>query len=255
MKSLSHPQTGILLAFVMFILMSATGCSLFQSEEPPMITDTLHTHSQHQGIPITVHFNKGKAHNYPLMAIWLEDTNGAYIQTLYVAKSIAKGRFAHGQTHQGKWQPGPARRPAALPYWAHKRGVKAEDGLYIPSHENPMPDAVTGATPVNNFVLETRTKNIQTNRFRILLEINQSWDWNEYWTNDTLTDNKDYRTSCQPALVYAGEINLNENKTRYSLQPIGHSHYAGENGKLYEDLSTITSALEITDSVWVEIEK
>ena len=85
------------------------------------------------------------------MAIWVEDTSGKYIQDLYVAESIAKGVFRHGIGSEGKWKPGEIRRPAALPYWGHKRGIKADDGLYIPSAKNPLPDAYTGATPTESF--------------------------------------------------------------------------------------------------------
>ena len=41
-----------------------------------------------------------------------------------------------------------------LPYWSHKRGVIASDGLYMPEPENPVPDAYSGATPVKGFVLK-----------------------------------------------------------------------------------------------------
>ena len=48
---------------------------------------------------------------------------------------------------------GTKRAPQTLPYWAHKRGIKATDGLYMPDHQNPVPDAYTGATPVTGFIL------------------------------------------------------------------------------------------------------
>jgi hypothetical protein len=117
-----------------------------------------------------------------------------------------------------------------------------------------MPDTVTGATPLNNFVLHTRTEPLKVQQFKVLFEINQSWDWNKYWTNYKFPGNEDYKSSCQPAVVYAATIHLADSQKHYPLKPIGHSHYAGENGKLYKDLSTITSALHIADSIWVEIE-
>ncbi len=217
--------------------------------------DTLETNKGLEGYNITLEFTKGEAHNYPLMALWLEDTEGNYIRTLYVAESIAKGFFDYGQVSKGKWKPGPIRRPAALPYWAHKRGVKAEDGLYLPTQEKPMPDAVTGATPVNDFIIYTNTGEVKDDQFNILFEINQTWDWNEYWTNDKFPDDDEYVTSCQPALVYKAEINTSSNQNEYPMKPIGHSHYNGENGELFEDLSTLTTALDIADTIIINIIK
>jgi len=60
----------------------------------------------------------------------------------------------------------------------------AENGLYMPTKNNPVPDAYTGATPSGNFKIRTRLDNPVSEPFRILFEINQSWDWNEYWTNN-----------------------------------------------------------------------
>ncbi|MBW6461035.1 MAG: DUF2271 domain-containing protein [Bacteroidales bacterium] len=43
------------------------------------------------------------------MVIWLEDMDGKYIETLYVAESIGKGIFRHGEKAKGQWMPGPIR--------------------------------------------------------------------------------------------------------------------------------------------------
>ncbi len=242
-------QIAVLIAFLYMI--SCGSANVTKGEK--LNIDTLKTNTTLEGYNIEFTFNKGKAHNYPLMALWLEDTTGNYIRTLYVAESIAKGIFNYGEVANGKWKPGPLRRPATLPYWAHKRGVKAEDGLYIPSQDNPMPDAVTGATPINDFIIYTNTGDIADDMFKVLFEINQSWDWNEYWTNNKYPDNDDYFSSCQPALVYETIITPGKDQQSYPMQLIGHSHYSGENGKLYKDLSTITTAREIADTIIIYI--
>ncbi len=48
------------------------------------------------------------------------------------------------------------RRPESLPYWSHRRGVVYPDGLYMPTRENPLTDAVTAASPEGNFRLGTK---------------------------------------------------------------------------------------------------
>ena len=64
----------------------------------------------------------------------------------------------------------------------------------------------------NSFVLNTRADNELPAVFRVLLEINQNWDWNEYWTNDKFPDDENYKMSCQPALVYEVVISAGINR-------------------------------------------
>jgi len=205
--------------------------------------------------PLEIRFMRGEAFNHPSFAIWVEDLAGNYIETLYVTHYVATGIFGRGEIEPGKWknEPGEVRRPASLPYWAHKRNIKAPDGLYIPSPETAVPDALTGATPTQNFILRTGTR-IKEGKFKLLLEINQPWDSNEYWNNAKFPDDQDYFTSLQPALVYETTIDLNVRKKEYFLNPVGHSHPSGSNGDLDTNLSTITTARNIVKSISVQIQ-
>ncbi len=216
--------------------------------------DTLITNLGAEGKIFLLHFEKGDEHNHPLMAVWIEDVDSNYIETLYVAKSIATSIFTYGEQEGGKWQPGLVRRPAALPYWSHKRGIKASDGLYLPSPEEPVADAITGPTPKSDFVLISKTTEGLPEKFRVLFEINQSWDWNEYWSNTKFPEDNEYKTSSQPSIIYETVVDLNDGKEEYYMQAIGHGHYAGKDGKLYKDLSTLTTAKEISGSIVVEVE-
>ena len=137
--------------------------------------------------------------------------------------------------------------PQTLPYWSHKRGVVASDGLYMPAPENPVPDAYSGATPKQSFVLNTKADKALPDLFRVLLEINQNWDWNKFWTNDKYPDDNNYKMSCQPALVYEVVIDTRKSEPGYIMKPVGHSHYSGKTGDLFTDLSTLTTALHIAD--------
>ena len=213
----------------------------------------LTTNDEKNGIPIEIVFEKGIEHYYPLMAIWVEDTTGKYIHPLYVAESIAKGKFRHARFQEGKWMPGRKLIPSALPYWSHKQADVPEDSFVMPSPENPIPDAYTGATPTNSFVLKTVVEPFAGNVFDILFEINQSWDWNEYWYNSKYPGNEEYLKSAQPALVYRVTIDVNDQKREYKMKPVGHSHPYGANGELYEDISTLTTALKIADRIIVRL--
>jgi hypothetical protein len=217
------------------------------------VPDHVSSNPSGKGVKLEIEMIRGEGHNHPLMAIWVEDEQGRFIQTLYVAESIGKGVFKHGDTSRGFWMPGEIRRPAALPYWSHRRGIKADDGLYLPTPTNPIADAYTGPTPDKNFILHTRLDEPGTDKFRVLFEINQTWDWNEYWTNNKYPDDDEYKTSCQPALVYATEIDLNDPKAEYTMRIIGRSHHSGADGNLYDDIETLTTALHIAEEIVVRV--
>lgn len=201
------------------------------------------------GQSIEIEMIKGKAHNHPTFAIWLEDTSGNYLQTLFVTKAIGQGIFDHGDKSGGVWKPGEVHRPAAVPYWAHKRGVKNDVGSFEPTPATKVPDAYSGATPAGSFKLNTRSDNALKSKVILMMEINQPWDWNEYWTNALYLDDAEYQTSCQPAVVYSAVIDLANTGSKIELKPIGHSHYSGKNGDLDADLSSITSALQIAEQI------
>ena len=218
-----------------------------------IMKDYIHVNYEDGGAPLTILFSKGPAHNHPLMAIWIEDLDGNYIQTLFIAESIGKGVFRHGDPSEGFWQPGPVRQPAALPYWGHQRGIQADDGLYIPTQDTPLPDAITGPTPKSDFELTTHTPGYTMRQFRLLLEINQAWNWNNHWTNHKFPGDIHYAASGQPAIVYAAVIDLDSRSRVFPMEVQGHSHWSGENGELFSDLSTLTTALDISASILVVI--
>jgi len=85
------------------------------------------------------------------------------------------------------------------------------------------------------------------------MEINQPWDSNLFWNNAKDPSDWNYSASLQPALVYAVTIDTSEKGTEYFLNPIGHSHWSGKDGKLYTDLTSITTAKNIVEKVKVKI--
>lgn len=205
------------------------------------------------GLQLT--FLKGDAHNHPTFAIWLEDMDGKLIETLFVTQYFAKGIFGHGDAGDGSWKKdeGEAIRPAALPYWSHKRNVISRDSIFVPTPESPVLDAISGATPSGSFVLNTSVENSLPNQFKIMMEVNQTWDWNDYWTNNKYPNDKDYKTSAQPSLVYESVIDLTSSKGAYQFAAIGHGHYSGKDGKLYDDITTLTTALNIFNKATVVV--
>jgi len=206
---------------------------------------------------VSVELKKGEAFQYPLFAIWVEDIHGNYIQTLYISRVISSSTFDFGKKKDGQWESDTVRRPEALPYWSHKRGIKAADGLYMPLGNSNDIDAVSGATPTGNFIINSSI-NIPKENYKILVELNQSYDWNEYYTKDKFPEDKIYSGSGQvgqPSLIYSTEISPKDfDASTYKLmQLIGHGHYSGKDGELYKDLSQVTSAKQIADRIIIHL--
>lgn len=240
------------LLILSLIITAASSCVKQPNQQIAEPVTQIKTYPFTEGTPIKINFEKGPEFYYPLIVFWIEDMDGNYIETIYASQSIATGVFRFGVNEKGKWMPGERRRTAALPYWGHKRGFLAPDGLYLPTPQNPIPDAITGATPRTNFVINT-TINPELKKFRLLMEINQTWDWNNHWHNNLHPDDEEYKTSCQPAIIYMAEVDVSQSGNEFILKPIGHSHYSGKTGELFSDLSTFTTALDIAKKITVKV--
>lgn len=167
---------------------------------------------------------------------------------------MATGVYGHGDAGNGELSKnsGEALRPATLPVWLHKRNVQNKFGSNVPTPETPVPDAYTGATPESDFQLVVKTDKPLNGKYRIYLEINQPWDFIDYWNSTKFPDNKHYKSSCQPSVAYAVTIDT-KTTGEYFLNPVGHGHYACEDGKLYTDLSGFTTALTIAKKISLTI--
>lgn len=234
-----------------FLIILLSVALLVSAKKKPEVFSNESYGAGKSGSAISLVFEKGKEHNHPLFAIWLADENGKFIETLYVSQAIGKGIFPRANRKTGHWMAGEIQRPATLPYWAHQRGVVNEYGTYMPTPKQPEVDGVTGATPQNSFKMSLKTSKPLNGKYLLMLELNQSWDWNEYWTNNKFPDDKEYKTSSQPALVYQISFDTNNLLNVYEMKPAGHSHYSGKDGNLTTDLSSMTTALKIAKKISV----
>jgi hypothetical protein len=243
----------LLLMFMLLVVVSACQSPRLtkstEADETVTVTKLYDEHGSHFTITLT----PGRHHNHPTFAIWIEDIYGSLVQTVFVTQSIATGYYRYGDAGDGTWlkTPGEAIRPAALPYWMHKREGFNPAEPKLPSPDMPFPDAMTAATPPARLLLESKIN--LPDVFRIVLEVNQPWDWNNHWTNSKFPGNVNYMTSAQPSVIYAVTVNLNDGFDVYHLNPIGHGSYDGSDGMLYTDLSTLTTALQIFTNLTVKL--
>lgn len=186
--------------------------------------------------------------NPPQIAIWTENTEGHYLSTVYVTHKIATQ----------SWQAsGGNRRKEALPHWCHQRGIKYDDGLYLPTKKSPVTDGITGATPKGSF----NVKMVPTGKlkkFIVKIEINHSTDFNEAFPKSAKEGDANYsggkEGSGQPALVYAAEIDLTSGEKKFVAELIGHSSPDGSDGAITTDISSLTTALNIVRNITIDIQ-
>jgi hypothetical protein len=175
----------------------------------------------------------------PQFSLWVADETGAYAKTLYATRKIAT---------QGWVFNGGNRRKEALPYWCHQRGVAYRDGLYLPVKDDPLADAVSGATPQAAFSLSFDPPEGMA-RFFVYLEINHSVDFNSAYPKDAVPGAVSYsggkEGSGQPALVYRVLVDAASGSAAAPVELAGHSSPDGSSGDLDADLSGIDTALNI----------
>lgn len=186
----------------------------------------------------------------PQMAIWLEDTKGNYLETLYVTKKASDSSYI-----QSLFGGEEVRRPEALPHWAHARGVRSEDGLFVPSGAQPLADALTGATPTASFDLRSVATSARDSVV-VKLELNRSFDYNEVYHRGAFPNDSIYSgtgNTAQPSLIYAAQVDFSHDEPYYFMRLVGRGHHSGKNGELYTDLEGITTAKQMVARAIVEV--
>ncbi len=222
------------------------------------------TMNSNKDILISIDLLRSEHYWHPQIAVWVEDTLGNYIESIYVSKTTAKGLFFGGRTKNNfkefdvkKDGDGEFRRVNALPVWSHKRGIIDEDGWYVPSNKNPLPDAISGATFADNFRLISSIDGID--KFKLLIEINVAFDDNEYFSEYDFPDDEIFHNGTgqlgQPSIIYESEIDVNDGNDYYLMKLIGHGHHSGQTGEILTDLSRLTTAKQIVERIVVGIEQ
>ncbi len=186
-----------------------------------------------------------KKKNPPQIAIWIEDSSGRYVSTIYVSQKIATEGWLSANGN---------RRKEALPRWCHSRGIRYDDGLFCPTKQQPVTDALTGATPRKGFGTYFREKT-GLQRFCVLVEVNHSTDFTDVYAEDAAPSSPYYsggkEGSGQPALVYMADVDLSTQSRSFTASLIGHSSPDGSDGGIYTDMEGIDSALRIVKQITV----
>ena len=226
------------------------------------VKETIYTRITHQGTELSIDIKTGEHYsgpgykvmgvsttNVPQMAVWIESIDGGFIETLYVTKKASNSSYK-----ESLFGSGTIRRPEALPHWSHSRGNQSKDGLVEQGVVSSVTDAITGATPLSSFELRSQTTT-SSKKVVIKLEVNRSYDYNEIYNASAYPDDEIYSgtgNSAQPSLIFSALLDLESEKPYVFMELIGRGHHSGENGKIYTDMSGITTAKEMIKRVIVE---
>jgi hypothetical protein len=238
----------------LFVLMVGIGCALsfLSCTKPVEIKDgtILVTNISETGKNISIRFTRGSSFGFvknfgpmhlmitPQIAIWVEDTMGNYLRTLYVTHKFGKQ----------EWGPVPHNkkecfRTSSLPYWLNRY---KRAGHPAPTTEKPLSDAITAATPTGSFDLQTKIP-VSISDVKIFVEYNSSFDVNATYSSKR----KESKINGQPAVVYSARLS-DEIVSLYPalpMKPIGHSGETESDSALYPDISKMTTSLHVFDCI------
>ena len=137
---------------------------------------------------ISVAVNPGEAYSKraPQIAVWVEDSDGTYVDTLFVTKKASGNKWI-GSPKDG--------RPESLPDWYKAKGQNPAEKI-----SKDEVDATTSATPKKGIVISKDLELEKGKTYVFKCQANQSFDYNEYYTK------KNSGVDGQPAVLYAGEM-------------------------------------------------
>lgn len=185
----------------------------------------------------------------PQIVVWMETLDGKYIDTLYIT-----GKTSNSSYRSKDLAKDVVRRPEALPYWSHKRGIKSVDGLYTPDQHNSDLDAIASATPKVDYQVTMSAPRM--GRYKLMIEVNRTYDFNEYYSKTRFPDDAIYSgsgSSGQPSLIYESIID-SQTPGQHLFNLVGHGHHSGRDGSLYSELDNITTAKHILEFIVANVE-
>lgn len=171
---------------------------------------------------ITVAVNPGEVfkNRAPQIAVWVEDSDGTYVDTLFVTKKAS----------ENKWIFSPKEgRPESLPDWYKAKGQNPAEKI-----SSEKIDATTSATPKNGIVTSKEVNLEKGKTYVFKCQANQSFDYNDFYTK------KNSGVDGQPAVLYIEEMIPDGTEKEIRLE-------------LSEKKEHITTADKILESIYVVI--
>lgn len=172
----------------------------------------------------------------PQFAIWLEDAAGENIRTVWVSYRTGTGDWA-----------GKVECPVSLPYWVSRYNKETET-VGPPSFREPVVDAITGATPKQDFTVRAEVP--AGSRWRYFIEVNVSGDFNIQFPAYSSKGIPDPQGNGQPSLIYQGQIEAVDGASD-TPELVGRTDQWQPVDHIIAELEDITSAKNIFSRIEV----
>ncbi|MBW7991059.1 MAG: hypothetical protein FVQ84_13730 [Planctomycetes bacterium] len=172
----------------------------------------------------------------PQFAIWLEQANKGTIRTVWVTSKTGSGSWGSNVV-----------RTVSLPYWI-SRWNKETQGRTYPTLENPVINAVTGATPKIDFTAEATVP--AKSLWNYFIEVNVSGDYNDAFPVTRKDGKQDRQGNGQPSIIYKGEITSSPGQ-RSNPKLIGRTEQFQNVKNIITDLKGITTAKDLFSTIEV----
>lgn len=184
-------------------------------------------------------YKESKYKKPPQFAIWLEDAAGGEVRTVWVTDKTGTGSWGGNTT-----------RAVSLPYWVSRWNLETGSSGF-PTPDNPVVDAVTGATPTGDFTAEiiVPAKSV----WNYFVESNVSGDYNDAFPAAGKDGARDMNGNGQPSIVYRGKITASPGR-QSSPQLIGRTEQLKGVKDIAADLEGITSAKDVFSRIEVSCE-
>ncbi len=164
--------------------------------------------------------------SHPSYVIWLEEKESGYRKSIFVTHKAGKNDWSFAK-----------RRPEAIPVWYGVNKIERRQSSFDI-------DAVSGATPKDDSVqiCWQIPDDFKGKAVDLYIEANNSFDFNDRYTRKKGSPGYSGANG-QPSLVWKASLELAD-KSHRDISPrlIGHGHLFGENHRLFEDISGITTA-------------
>lgn len=174
----------------------------------------------------------------PQFALWIQDENGSFCQTVFATKKASKKKWIFAPKDG---------RPESLPVWYHSCRKN-----YAPESENEM-DAVTSATPKGSFEISQKIQLEDEKKYFVFAEVNKSFDYNEFYPKDAGKNSAGYsEVNGQPSAVYRAEISLENHEAKLEL--FGTGSPDGKSSSIEDKTETLTTAKNLVEKIVVSFE-
>lgn len=163
----------------------------------------------------------------PQFAIWLEDSDGNYVKTIYVTERASRLSWFFGPK---------AGRPESLPVWYH--ASKHESAKSASGKKDQNIDAVTSATPKSSIDFAAT---LDDREYVAKAEFNVSFDYNDFYTK------KNSGVNGQPSVIYQAKISSDFSTKSGEIEFVfcGSGSLDGSDGKIIPGQNHLTSAKSI----------